>query len=295
MLMDRTIYLKTLIMKVVPFKFLFTIIIFIAQGSIEVNKAGDLTGDTTVLLANNKISSKVPTTLTLSSSPSNVVYPESLKSHREQTLAYVEKFSTKKRNYLINTYQRGKKYFPKVTAMLKRYQLPEELRVLVALESGFNGNAVSRAGAVGYWQIMDEVGREYGMHIVAAKAKASAKRKDERKNFSKSTLVAVKYLRDRCRNLDNDLLLMVAAYNCGVGNVWDAMKRSGKRNPDFWDIKKYLPAETRSYVMNFVALNVIFANYENFSKQRLIFHPQPAQNITISNTSPETTVDPCNL
>ena len=280
-------------MKVISVKFLFTLIICTVAGVVSVTKGAALPGDTSVLLANKMISEKIPTTITLAAKPSNVVYPETLQSHREQSVAYVEKFSSKKRNYLIHTYQRGKKYFPKITAMLKRYQLPEELKVLIALESGFNGNAVSKAGAVGYWQIMDEVGKEYGMHIAAAKAKASAKKKDERKNFSKSTLVAVKYLKDRCRNLDNDLLLMVAAYNCGVGNVWGAMKRSGKSNPDFWDIKKYLPAETRSYVMNFIALNVIFANYENFTKQRLIFHPQPIQNIMTQSTvdCPQPTVN----
>jgi len=217
----------------------------------------------------------------LASKASNVVYPASLEEHRAQTIDYIQKFSSRKRTYLINTYQRGKKYFPKVTAMLKRYQLPDELKVLLALESGFNGNAVSRAGAVGYWQIMDDVGREYGLHIASRKAKSSAKKKDERKNFSKSTLVAVKYLHDRCRDLDNDLLLMVAAYNCGVGNVWDAMKRSHKERPSFWDIKKYLPSETRSYVMNFITLNVIFNNYENFAKQRLVFNSIPPQNIQL--------------
>ena len=51
------------------------------------------------------------------------------------------------------------------------------------------------------------------------------------------------------------------------------MKKSGKENPNFWDIKKYLPAETKAYVMNFIALNVIFANYENFIKNKLIFKP----------------------
>ncbi|MEP6617025.1 MAG: lytic transglycosylase domain-containing protein [Ginsengibacter sp.] len=251
--------------------------------------------DTAILLSGNTLSVSPVRTITLASTPSNVVYPENLESHRAQTIGYIEKFSASKRKYLLNTYQKGKKYFPKVTAMLKRYQLPQELRVLLALESGFNANAVSRAGAVGYWQIMDDVGREYGLHIVAAREKVSAKKKDERKNFSKSTLAAVQYLRDRCRNLDNDLLLMVAAYNCGVGNVWDAMKRSGKKDPDFWAIKKYLPAETRSYVMNFIALNVIFANYDNFAKQKLVFNPLPPQTIEIINHTPLISTEDCDL
>ena len=161
---------------------------------------------------------------------------------------------------------------------------------MLALESAFNANAVSSAGAVGYWQIMDEVAKEYGLKYVAwekeDKKKKDAKTpvvkaplakpaviKDDRKNFNKSTYAAARYLKDRSRNLDNNLLLMVASYNCGVGNVWEAMKKTGKANPDFWDIKKYLPAETQSYVMNFMALNVVFHNYEKFTNNTLLFTP----------------------
>jgi hypothetical protein len=53
--------------------------------------------------------------------------------------------------------------------------------------------------------------------------------------------------------------------------VWQAMKKSGKINPDFWDIRKYLPSETRTYVMNFITLNVVFNNYETFVNNKMIF------------------------
>lgn len=224
----------------------------------------------------------------------NVVYPDLLCGNEEQTLDYVEKFSASRREYLIRTYNKGKKFFPKADAILTKNNVPHEFKVLLALESAFNANAVSRAGAVGYWQIMDEVAREYGLkyapHLSAAEkrrqiklAKALAKKqhkkfrpviiKDERKNFDKSTYTAARYLKDRCRNLDNDYLLVVASYNCGVGNVWKAMEKTGKDNPGFWDIKGYLPGETRSYVMNFIALNVIFNNYEKFASNTLCFKP----------------------
>ena len=49
------------------------------------------------------------------------------------------------------------------------------------------------------------------------------------------------------------------------------MEKSKKLNPTFWDIKNCLPAETRVYVMNFIALNVIFYNYDLFIKNKLIF------------------------
>ncbi|MBK8494238.1 MAG: lytic transglycosylase domain-containing protein [Chitinophagaceae bacterium] len=233
----------------------------------------------------------------------NVVFPEVLSGHEEYTLEYIEKFSVNRRAYLIRTYNRSKKYFPKVTAVLNKHNLPQELKVLLALESAFNGNAVSRAGAVGYWQIMDDVAREYGLKYVPKQNKQvkgkqvknkagkkttakTAPARDDRKNFNKSTSAAARYLKDRSKNLDDNLLLMVASYNWGIGNVWAAMKKTGKADPDFWDIKDQLPSETRSYVMNFIALNVIFHNYEKFKNNTLQFSPVK---IKVDNTDGQMT------
>lgn len=225
----------------------------------------------------------------------NIVFPELLSGNEEESLDYIEKFSTNRRAYLIRTYNRGKNYFPKAVTILSKHHLPEEFKILLALESAFNANAVSKAGAVGYWQIMDEVAKEYGLKyapqlsaaekkkkekelkkVLAKKETKKSKKitvKDDRKDFVKSTHAAARYLRDRSRNLNNDPLLVVASYNCGVGNVWEAMEKTGKANPSFWDVKKYLPAETRSYVMNFITLNVIFKNYEKFASNTLTFKP----------------------
>lgn len=213
----------------------------------------------------------------------NIIFPTVLLGNEEESLAYIEKFSINRRMYIIRTYNKGKAFFPKVSSVLQKHHLPTELKVLLPLESAFNGNAVSKAGAVGYWQFMDEVAKEYGLKYAPGQktatpnpiAKKGSKKptvvKDDRKNFNKSTYAAARYLKDRSRNLNNDLLLIVASYNWGVGNVWNAMKRTGLANPNFWDIKKYLPSETSSYVMNFITLNVIFHNYENFSANRINF------------------------
>lgn len=222
----------------------------------------------------------------------NVVFPDLLAGNEEQVMDYVEKFSVNRRDYLIRTYNRSKRFFPKAAVILKKHHLPQELSVLLALESAFNANAVSHAGAVGYWQFMDGTAKEYGLKVAEqltpaekkkllkadkkkgeAQIRARAKKKDDRKNFTRSTYAAARYLRDRGRNLDNDVLLMVASYNCGIGNVWNAMSASGVTDPGFWDIKDLLPAETQSYVLNFIALNVIFHNYEKFADNTLSFKP----------------------
>ncbi len=210
----------------------------------------------------------------------NVVFPEILQSYEEATIEYIEKFSVSRRDYLIRMYNKSKKYFGKINLIFKKYNIPKEFCVLIALESAFNANAISSAGAVGYWQFMEDVAKEYGLRTLALKdlkkpAPKPVKGKpipvDDRKNFLKSTHAAGRYLKDRARNLNNDWLLIAASYNWGVGNVWNCLQRTGKQNADFWDIKKYLPAETRSYVMNFIAMNVIFHNYDKFLRKELRF------------------------
>jgi membrane-bound lytic murein transglycosylase MltF len=245
----------------------------------------------------------------------NVVFPAILTGNEAPAMEYVENFSNKRRDYLIRTYNRGKRFFAKAAAILKKYHLPQELKVLLALESGFNGNAVSGAGAVGYWQFMDETAREYGLRIVPqptkeekaqmAKAKlpadslaklkkqlAKEQAKDERRNFGRSTHAAARYLRDRSRNLHNDWLLVVASYNCGIGNVWEAMAKSGKARPTYWDIKDNLPAETRGYVQNFVALNVVYNNYDKFMAGQLVFKPVMAEGDRFEQTMSEALASP---
>jgi hypothetical protein len=227
----------------------------------------------------------------------NIVFPAILKGSEDEAMEYIESFSNRRKAYLVRMYKRGKTLLPNTAKILKKYNLPEELKMILPLESAYNAGAVSRAGAVGYWQIMDEVAREYGLKCAERgvknkkgarkKVKARVRQKDDRMNFMKSTVTAARYLHARRLNLNDNWLLVVASYNCGVGNVWSAMKRTGKANPDFWDVKKYLPAETRTYVMNFITLNVIFSNYDNFIRNRLIFKPvktkpaeDPCDNIT---------------
>ena len=114
----------------------------------------------------------------------NVVFPELLCGNEEQSLDYIEKFSANRRAYLIRTYTKSKKFFPKAVTILNKHRLPQEFKVLLALESAFNGNAVSKAGAVGYWQIMDEVAKEYGLKY--APQLSSAEKKRQTKELKKA-------------------------------------------------------------------------------------------------------------
>ncbi len=82
-------------------------------------------------------------------------------------------------------------------------------------------------------------------------------KRDDRKDFEKSTEAATKFTKDLYRQFD-DWYLVMAAYNSGPGRVAGAMRKSGGR--DYWTIRGYLPTETRGYVPSILALSFIFRN-----------------------------------
>lgn len=194
-----------------------------------------------------------------------ITYPDSIYIDRLQRLPYVMEmpFNNLVRNF-INFYANkptqvafmlgiGEQYyFPIFEHALEAQNIPLELKYLPVIESALNPKALSRAGARGLWQFMIGTGRFYGLEINSLV--------DERCDPVKSTQAAARYLKD-LYDIYQDWHLVIAAYNCGPGNVNKAIKRAGgKRN--YWEIYPYLPRETRSYVPIFIAANYIMNYYE---------------------------------
>ncbi len=142
-------------------------------------------------------------------------------------------------------------YFPMFETALSKLNLPLELKYLPVIESALNARATSPMGAAGLWQFMPRTGKHYGLEINSLV--------DERRDPLKASDAAAKYLAD-LYEVYNDWHLVIAAYNCGPGNVAKAIRRAdGKRN--FWQIYPYLPRETREYVPKFIAANYIMNYY----------------------------------
>ena len=254
--------MKKFLMKTIQSKSLLTLIIifFIIGFSTSAKNFIGFNGN---YLLDSIPDNSVTTNMYLIQNPDRVVYPDNLKEHREESKEYVKHYSERERSYIIHMFKKGKKYFSTALDIFDKYKVPYELQMLPALESNFTANAVSSAGAVGYWQFMGELAREYGLK--------TGGKNDERKNFLKSTNAAAKFFRDQLAFFNNDILLTVAAFNCGQGRVKSAIKKSNEQNADYWDIKNNLPAETRRFVMKFVALNVIAHNYDKFLNKKLNF------------------------
>ena len=135
-------------------------------------------------------------------------------------------------------------YFPVFEEALDRHDLPMELKYLAVVESGLNPTVKSHAGARGLWQFMYTTARAQGLRIDSYI--------DERRDPIRSTEAACVFLKS-LYNRYGDWYLALAAYNAGPGNVNKAIRRSGgKRN--FWEIRYFLPRETRNYVPAFMAV-----------------------------------------
>lgn len=133
-------------------------------------------------------------------------------------------------------------YFPIFENALKAYDVPMELKYLPIIESSMNSHAISRVGATGLWQFMFSTAKGYGLNIDNFV--------DERKDPIQASYAAAAYFRDAYAEL-GDWLLAIAAYNCGTGNVNRAINKAHSR--DFWEIRPFLPLETRNYVPAFIA------------------------------------------
>lgn len=166
---------------------------------------------------------------------------------------YTQKYLKSHNRTLTTVQERAEKVFPLIDSILGTYNVPKELKYLAVIESALNNHARSRVGAVGPWQFMSYTGREMGLVIRG--------NRDDRKNWSRSTNAAAKYLIKLYEELD-DWLLVIAAYNSGPGPVRKAIRRTGSTN--FWDIKRYLPRETQGHVLAFVATSTIFEKLDHY-------------------------------
>ncbi len=164
---------------------------------------------------------------------------------------YIEAYTGRLRNKVSFMLAAANFYMPMFEEALEAYDLPMELKYLPIIESALNPKAISRQRATGLWQFMLRTSKSYGLETNSLV--------EERFDPQKSTWAAVRYLKDLFE-IYKDWNLVLAAYNCGPGNVNKAIRRAGG-STDYWELYPFLPKETRGYVPGFIAVNYVMTYY----------------------------------
>ena len=152
--------------------------------------------------------------------------------------------------------QRSTVYLYYIVDQVEERGLPGEFALLPAVESGFQPYAYSSNGAAGLWQFMPATGRMLGLE--------QNRLYDGRRDVAGSTDAALLYLDTLHRQLDDNWLYALAAYNCGIGTVENAIRKAEKRgrSTSYWKLD--LPGETDAYVPRLLAMAHIIAAPEEY-------------------------------
>ncbi len=179
--------------------------------------------------------------------------PESIMFAGEKMpLENFDTWESLEREILISAYRhsstiliikRANRYLPMIEKVLKKNNIPEDLKYLVAAESEYS-NLISPAGATGFWQIMPETGKEEGLEINSVV--------DERYDVERSTQFACDYLKKSFERYGN-WTLAAASYNGGRAGVDEQIKIQKQNN--YYDL--LLNEETARYIFRVVAYKLV--------------------------------------
>jgi membrane-bound lytic murein transglycosylase D len=163
-----------------------------------------------------------------------------------------------------------------VIQILQSSDIPADFLYLAVVESEFDNNACSYAGAMGMWQIMAKTAKDYNLKI--------NRDVDMRRDPKLSTEAAGKFLRRAYANLNN-WTLAAASYNVGVKGM--KVRLSEQKVNNFFDL--HLNAETARYVYRIIAFKLILENPEAYGyhvSEEEKYAPYRFSTITVSKDIP---------
>ena len=146
--------------------------------------------------------------------------------------------------------KRSSRWFPVIEPILKKYGIPEDFKYLCVAESTLT-NAVSPAGAVGFWQFMEATGKEYGLEI--------NKEVDMRYNVEMETEAACRYFL-KSYEIYHNWTLVAASFNAGTRRLSKFLKE--QKVHSYYDL--LLSDETERYIFRILAFKTILSNPEKY-------------------------------
>ena len=148
---------------------------------------------------------------------------------------------------------------PVVEPILRSHGVPTDFAAVVLVESGGRASALSPRGARGFWQLMPNTARRYGLRVDEIK--------DDRLDLFRATEAAARYLHDLYEQF-GDWKLALAAYNTGENNVGSAILRAHSTDFDQLSNLRVLPLETRNYVPRVLAAAKFIGPFAAFKDDR---------------------------
>jgi hypothetical protein len=147
--------------------------------------------------------------------------------------------------------KRAPRYFPFIVEALNARKMPDDLKYLAVAESALRPHAGSSKGAVGFWQLLPDTARKYGLTV--------DRFIDERRNLFTATPGALRYLKE-LHGKFSSWTLALAAYNMGEQGLTAEILEQGTK--DYY--KLYLPLETQRFVFRVMAVKLILSDPQQY-------------------------------
>jgi len=200
----------------------------------------------------------------------------------------LEMFDVKERldrQVLFNYYQPAnvlymlklsKRYFPVIEQRLKANGVPDDFKYLCVAESNLVAEAISRSGAVSFWQFLDMTAPGYNLEL--------NKEVDERYNIVKATDAACKYFKSAYQKFGT-WTAAAASYNCGQGGYNG--QATFQQTKNYYDLM--LPEETNRYIFRILAFKYLMENADQFGfklENEETYQPVQTRSITVDSSIP---------
>lgn len=159
------------------------------------------------------------------------------------------------KKWIADTLSRAENFHLYVRKKINERNLPSIIEYLPLVESGYTINALSKSGALGMWQFMENSIKPFMTKTDFV---------DERLDPWKATDAALSKLQDNY-NMFGDWLLAIAAYNCGAGAMRRALNNAKVKN--FWYLAEnnLISNEAKNYVPKLLALADLIENSEYYN------------------------------
>jgi membrane-bound lytic murein transglycosylase D len=166
------------------------------------------------------------------------------------------------------------RYFPIIEERLKANGVPADFKYLCVAESNLVAEAISRSGAVSWWQFLSITAPGYNLEVNSEI--------DQRYDIIKATDAACKYLKSAYQKFGT-WTAAAASYNCGQGGY--NSRATAQKTNNYYDL--VLPEETNRYIFRILAFKYLMENAAQFGftlENDEAYQPLKTRSVTVQNS-----------